>query len=341
MNILITGGAGFIGSNFVKHWLNKYTNDNVVVYDKLTYAGNISNLDSCKDNTRFTFVHGDICDYYNLERAVLDNHIDTIVHFAAETHVDRSIVDPTIFVKTNIEGTNQILEVVRKHNHIRLHHISTDEVFGTLPKDKPEIKFHENTPYNPKSPYSASKAGSDFLVRSYVNTFNIKATISNCSNNYGPYCFPEKLIPLTITRALADQEIPVYKDGGQIRDWIHVFDHCYGIELILKNGKLGETYMLGGHGENTNLTIVNKILELLDKPKSLIVHVGDRAGHDERYAVDDSKIRSELGYDTQKSISEWLKDTVNWYVTNEQWWKPLKHHADKIAEKYLANRLSS
>ncbi|HRN85891.1 MAG TPA: dTDP-glucose 4,6-dehydratase [Candidatus Dojkabacteria bacterium] len=339
MNILITGGAGFIGSNFTKYWADKYSDDNIVVYDKLTYAGNKENLKELFDNPKFSFVEGDIVDGELFEKTIVDHEVNTIVHFAAETHVDRSIEGPEAFVHTNIMGTFRILEVLRKHPEIRLHHISTDEVFGELPLDEPEAKFSETTPYDPRSPYSASKAASDHLVRAYVNTYKIKATISNCSNNYGPYCFPEKLIPLTITRAINDQEIPVYGDGMQVRDWIHVDDHCLGVDLILEKGKLGETYILGGHGEKPNIYIVKEILKLLEKPESLIVHVGDRKGHDKRYAMDFTKAKNELGFEPQKPLEKRLEETVQWYVDNQEWWAPLKAEGDRIAESYLKNRI--
>jgi len=345
MNILITGGAGFIGSNFTRYWHKKFPNDTVVVYDKLTYAGNMENLTQILNE--IVFVKGDICDKELFARTVKENKIDTIVHFAAETHVDRSIYKPEDFIMTNVVGTYVILEVVRANPNIRFHHVSTDEVLGSLPLNQPELKFTEDTPYAPKSPYSASKAGSDHLVRAYINTYNIKATISNCSNNLGPYCFVEKLIPLTISRALNNQKIPVYGSGLQVRDWIYVDDHCRGIELILQKGKIGETcrtgeasktgetYFLGGDGERENIWIIKEILRLLNKPESLIVHVKDRLGHDERYAMDYSKAKRELGFAPQKPISERLAETVQWYQDNVAWWQAQKPIADKLAEKYL------
>lgn len=340
MNILVTGGAGFIGSNFIHYWANKYPSDSISVVDKLTYAGNLESLKDLENNPHYEFFKADITDYSSLENVILEKNIDTIVHFAAESHVDRSIDAPDDFVQTNIIGTFRILELVKKYPEIRLHHVSTDEVFGDLSLDNPQDKFSEQTAYDPSSPYSASKAAADHLVRAYIRTYGIKATISNCSNNFGPYCYPEKLIPLAITRALNNQEIPVYGSGLQVRDWIHTSDHCRGIELILKKGKLGETYLLGGNGERTNLFILERILEKLNKPKSLLVHVGDRKGHDLRYAIDYSKAKSELGFEPEKSIEEWLDLTVDWYKNNENWWKPLKASADKIAEKYLAVKLN-
>ncbi|KUK77788.1 MAG: dTDP-glucose 4,6-dehydratase [candidate division WS6 bacterium 34_10] len=337
MQILITGGAGFIGSNFIKYWLNKYPKDKITNLDKLTYAGNLQNLLDIEDNPNYEFVKGDICDKDLVMKLTKD--VDLIVHFAAESHVDRSIEGPEEFVKTNVEGTLILLEAAVQQGGIRFHHISTDEVFGELPLDDPKSKFHENMPYDPRSVYSASKAASDHLVRAYYHTHKLPITISNCSNNYGPYQYPEKLIPLAITRAIMKQEIPVYGDGKQVRDWIHVEDHCKGIELCITKGEIGETYLFGGNGEKQNIWIVKKILELLDKPEDLIVHVGDRKGHDLRYAIDFSKAQKELEYEPSKSIDQWLADTVQWYVDNQDWWKPLKKKADVLAEKYLEKRV--
>ena len=337
MKILITGGAGFIGSNFIKYWLNKYPKDKIINLDKLTYAGNLQNLKDIENNPNYKFIQGDICDKDLVMKLTKD--VDLIVHFAAESHVDRSIEGPEEFVKTNVEGTLVLLEAALANGSIRFHHISTDEVFGELPLDDPNAKFHENMPYAPRSVYSASKAASDHLVRAYHATHKLPITISNCSNNYGPYQYPEKLIPLAITRAIMNEEIPVYGEGTQVRDWIHVEDHCRAIELCITKGKIGETYLFGGNGEKQNIWIVKKILELLDKPENLIVHVGDRKGHDLRYAIDFSKAQKELGYEPSKSIDQWLKDTVEWYVNNEDWWKPLKKKADVLAEKYLEKRI--
>ncbi len=334
MTILVTGGAGFIGTNFVRYWVSRYPDDNIIVYDKLTYAGNFENIRYLVDSKKIEFVKGDICNKELLDYVVSKYNVDTIVHFAAESHVDRSIDTPGDFIQTNIVGTWTILEIVRKYD-LRLHHISTDEVFGELPLDNLDIKFIETTPYDPRSPYSASKASSDHLVRSYINTYCIKATISNCSNNFGPYCFPEKLIPLVITRAIYNEKIPVYGDGKQRRDWIYVEDHVRGIDLILRYGKIGETYLLGGDGERENIWIVNKILDILDKPKDLIVHVGDRKGHDKRYSIDFSKAKNELGFEPSKDIENRLKQTIDWYLDNRHWWQRLKEKADIIANKYL------
>ena len=337
MKILVTGGAGFIGSYFIKYWMNKYPEDSIVNLDKLTYAGNLENLKEVENNPTYKFVQGDICD----KELVMEitKGIDLIVHFAAESHVDRSIEGPEVFVETNIKGTLNLLEAAVQNGNIRYHHVSTDEVFGELPLDDPNAKFTEETPYAPKSPYSASKASSDHLVRAYYHTFKLPVTISNTSNNYGPNQYPEKLIPLMVTRAMLDEEIPVYGDGKQVRDWVHVQDHVKGIELCIKDGKLGETYLFGGDGERENIWIVKKILEYLDKPESLIVHVGDRKGHDVRYAIDNSKSEKELGYKPEKSVEDWLKETVQWYVDNKKWWEPLKPVADKQAERYLEKRI--
>jgi len=337
MKILVTGGAGFIGSYFIKYWMNKYPEDSITNLDKLTYAGNLENLKEVENNPNYKFIQGDICD----KELVMDitKGMDLIVHFAAESHVDNSIEGPEIFVKTNVMGTQNLLEAAYKNGGIRFHHVSTDEVFGELPVDKPELKFTEETPYSPKSPYSASKASSDHFVRAYYHTFKLPVTISNTSNNYGPNQHPEKLIPLAITRAIMDEEIPVYGDGKQIRDWVFVGDHVRGIEMTIKNGQIGQTYLFGGDGERHNIWIVKKILEYLNKPESLIVHVGDRKGHDVRYAIDNTKSNKELGYSPDKDIEGWLKETVDWYVKNQDWWKPLKPLADKQAEGYLAKRI--
>jgi len=337
MELLVTGGCGFIGSNFIKYWLNKYPKDKIINLDKLTYAGNLNNLKDIENNPNYKFVHGDICD----KELVMDitKDIDLIVHFAAESHVDNSIEGPEEFIKTNIEGTLILLEAAVKNGNIRFHHVSTDEVFGELPLDDPNAKFNENTPYAPRSVYSASKAASDYLVRAYYNTHKLPITISNCSNNYGPNQHPEKLIPLAITRAIMNQEIPVYGEGTQVRDWIHVDDHCKAIELCITKGKIGDTYLFGGNGEKQNIWIIKKILEYLNKHESLIVHVGDRKGHDVRYAIDFSKSQKDLGYSPSKSVDDWLKDTVQWYVDNPNWWKPLKPKADIQAERYLEKRI--
>jgi dTDP-glucose 4,6-dehydratase len=321
MHLLVTGGAGFIGSNFVRYWLNNHPQDRMTTLDALTYAGNPRNLDGI-DGSRHTFIHGDIRDVATVERAM--DGVDMVVHFAAESHVDRSIDGARIFLETNVLGTHTLLEEVRRRGDQikRFHHISTDEVFGTLNINSTE-KFHEATPYDPRSPYSASKAASDHIVRSYFHTHGLPVTISNCSNNYGPYHFPEKLIPLMIVNAMRDIPLPVYGDGMNIRDWIHVEDHCAGIEAVLSKGKIGETYCLGGNAERHNIDVVKQILELTGKPESLIKYVEDRKGHDRRYAIDSSKAKKELGWVPKKTFEQGLKETVEWYKNNENWWKPL------------------
>ena len=337
MKILVTGGAGFIGSYFIKYWLSKYPDDHITNLDKLTYAGNLENLKEVENNPNYKFVKGDICD----KDLVMDitKGMDLIVHFAAESHVDNSIEGPEVFVKTNIMGTQNLLEAEVQNGGIRFHHVSTDEVFGELPLDDPDAKFTEDMPYAPRSAYSASKASSDHLVRAYNATHKLPITISNCSNNYGPNQHPEKLIPLAITRAIMDEELPVYGDGKQIRDWVYVKDHVRGIEMAIKEGQIGQTYLFGGDGERENIWIIKKILEYLNKPESLIVHVGDRKGHDVRYAIDNSKSNKKFGYSPDKNIEGWLKETVDWYVNNQEWWEPLKPKADIQAQRYLSKRL--
>ena len=322
MKLLITGGAGFIGSNFILYWLNKYPNDKIVNLDKLTYAGNLENLKSIEKNPNYEFVQGDICDLQLVDSLTKD--VDVIVHFAAESHVDRSILDPAPFVKTNIEGTYVLLEAALKNKVSRFHHISTDEVFGALDLDTKE-KFNDTSPYNPHSPYSASKASSDHLVRAYHNTYNLPVTISNCSNNFGPYQFPEKLIPLAITNIIEGKKVPVYGDGLYVRDWLYVEDHCSAIDLILKKGKIGKTYLIGGLTEDmSNIEIVKNILKIMNKDESEIEFVKDRPGHDRRYAIDWSTINKELGWNPKNNFKEYLKLTVDWYKNNQDWWKKIK-----------------
>jgi len=308
MNILITGGAGFIGSNFIHYLHNKYSDYQIINLDKLTYAANLNNLKDIKDN--YTFIEGDILDYDLVTRVVQENKIDLIVHFAAESHVDRSIEGPDIFLETNILGTANLLKVALENKKIRFHHISTDEVFGSLGK---EGLFNENTSYDPRSPYSASKASSDHLVRAYYHTYHLPITISNCSNNYGPYQFKEKLIPLFITNLLEKKKIPLYGDGKNIRDWIYVEDHCRGIDLIIKKGKIGETYCLGGDSEKTNREIAKILLAKLNLKEEMIEYVQDRPGHDFRYAIDSNKIKKELGYKIETSFDEGIDKTIKWY----------------------------
>ncbi|HYC79617.1 MAG TPA: dTDP-glucose 4,6-dehydratase [Candidatus Binatia bacterium] len=317
MKYLVTGGAGFIGSNFIHFVLKKYPDAEVVNFDKLTYAGNLLSLKEFENDKRYSFVKGDINDADLTDPLV--GSCDVVVNFAAESHVDRSILGPAEFVKTNVVGTQVLLEAVVKHKK-RLHHISTDEVFGSLPLNSPE-RFNENSPYDPKSPYSASKASSDHLVRAYEHTFGLQATISNCSNNYGPYQHVEKLIPLMTINAMEDKELPVYGDGLNVRDWIHVEDHCAAIDLILEKGKAGETYLVGGNAEKSNIEVVKTILKHVGKGEDLIKYVKDRPGHDRRYAIDSSKIEKELGFQRKYDFESGLKQTVEWYKGNIDWWK--------------------
>ncbi len=319
MKLLVTGGAGFIGSNFIHYWMEKYPEDEIVNLDALTYAGNLENLQTVENLSNYTFVKGDITNKELVQKLVKD--VDIIVHYAAESHVDRSILDPTAFIKTNVLGTQVLLDAARKHN-TRFHHVSTDEVYGTLAPD--ESAFTENSPYKPRSPYAASKAASDHLVRAYHTTYGLPVTISNCSNNYGPYHFPEKLIPLFITNLMEGKKVPVYGDGGQIRDWIHTIDHARGVDAIIKNGKIGATYLLGGDNQPTNLEITKILLNLLNKAEDSIEFVEDRAGHDRRYDIDFSKTEQELGWKPQINLEDGLKDTVEWYKKNQDWWRRCK-----------------
>lgn len=318
MKLLVTGGAGFIGSNFVHHILEERSDYSIVVLDALTYAGNRKNLEGV-DESRCTFVEGNICDSKLVDSLVKD--VDAVVHFAAESHVDNSLDDPSPFVETNIKGTFTILEAVRRHGK-RLHHISTDEVFGDLEKDEP--KFNEKTPYDPSSPYSATKAGSDMLVRAWIRSFGIKATISNCSNNYGPRLHVEKMIPRQITNILIGERPKLYGTGDNIRDWIHVRDHNAAVLLILEKGKVGETYLIGANCEKTNKDLIETILGLMGKNRNDYDHVSDRAGHDMRYAIDASKLMNELGWKPKYSFDKGLKQTIDWYTENTDWWKPQK-----------------
>lgn len=330
MKLLVTGGAGFIGSNFVHYWLEKNIEDEIIVLDKLTYAGRRENLEDLEERDDFEFVQGDIMDKGLADELV--GRVDTVVHFAAESHVDRSIMGPGVFLKTNIWGTFRLLEAVRDNRQVHFHHISTDEVYGELERDSEE-KFSEETAYDPHSPYSASKAASDHLVRAYRDTYGIKTTLTNCSNNYGPYQHVEKLIPLVITNVLEGKKIPVYGDGGQIRDWLYVEDHCRAIEKVIKEGKLGETYMIGGLKEEvTNLEVVKMILEIMGEGEEFIEFVKDRPGHDQKYAVDWSKINRQLGWEPKMSLREGLEKTVEWYRENREWWEKVKNR--KFEEYY-------
>lgn len=327
MKLLVTGGAGFIGANFILFMMKKYPEYQIVNFDKLTYAGNLETLKSVEKNPNYQFIHGDICDREAVMKAM--EGVDIVVHFAAESHVDRSITGPAVFAQTNVIGTQVLLDAAKEKGVKRFHHVSTDEVFGALPLDQPEIKFDENTPYNPHSPYSASKAGSDHLVRAYHDTYGLDITISNCTNNYGPYQFPEKVIPLFITNALNDKPLPIYGTGEAIRDYIFVTDHCAGIDLIIHKGKSGETYLLGGHAEKNGLEVADTILKATGRPETLKTYVEDRKGHDMRYAIDDAKIRSELGYQPSVTFEEGIQQTIDWFKNNEDWWQRI------ISKEYL------
>ena len=361
--LLVTGGAGFIGANFVHYWVAQYPNDKVIVIDALTYAGNMANLEPVKDCDNFTFVQGDICDTALVEKLLREHKVDTLVHFAAESHVDRSITGPDAFIETNILGTYSLLKAAKivwldGDNVLphRFHHVSTDEVYGTLSATDPA--FTEDTAYAPNSPYSASKAASDHLVRAYHHTYGLEVTTSNCSNNYGPYHFPEKLIPLVITHILHDEALPIYGDGQQIRDWLYVSDHAYGIDLVLNKGRIGENYNIGGNNEWANIDIVKTICGLMDsefaknselanqfpkataalagKSESLITYVKDRPGHDRRYAIDATKTNDELGYVPKESFETGIAKTVQWYLNNEAWWRAVMDgsYKDWIENQY-------
>lgn len=319
MNIVITGGAGFIGSNFVYLQLEKHPEDKIICIDKLTYAGNLSTLEEAMKNPRFKFVKGDITDRNFINNFFVEEQPDIIVNFAAESHVDRSIIDPNIFLQTNILGTGILLDACNKYGIKRFHQVSTDEVYGDLPLNRPDLLFTENTPLHSSSPYSASKASADLLVLAYSRTFNLPVSITRCSNNYGPYHFPEKLIPLMFSRALAGKTLPVYGNGENVRDWLYVKDHCNAIDLVMRGGKIGEVYNVGGHNEKTNLEVVKIILKNLDKPDSLINFVKDRPGHDRRYAIDPTKIYNELGWLPETKFEDGIKLTLQWYLNNEEW----------------------
>lgn len=361
--LLVTGGAGFIGANFVHYWLNEHDGDKVIVLDALTYAGNLANLDSVKASPLFSFVHGDIGNQALVEKLLRENSVDTLVHFAAESHVDRSITGPDAFIETNVVGTHSLLKAAKKvwldekqnvNNH-RFHHVSTDEVYGTLsPTDPP---FSETTQYAPNSPYSASKAASDHLVRSYLHTFGLKVTTSNCSNNYGPFHFPEKLVPLVITNILFNKALPIYGDGMQIRDWLYVEDHARAIDLVLQKGEVGEVYNVGGVNEWANINIVKLVCQLLDEAfqdqtlaerypeakaaiasdsASLITYVTDRPGHDRRYAIDPTKAETELGYSPKETFESGIRRTIAWYLDNSEWWESVMDgsYKDWIENQY-------
>ena len=323
MTIIITGGAGFIGSNFVFHMLREHPQDRVICLDKLTYAGNLSTLAPVMDQDNFRFVKADICDCDAVYSLFEEEHPDVVVNFAAESHVDRSIENPAIFLETNIMGTAVLMDACRKYGIQRYHQVSTDEVYGDLPLDRPDLFFTETTPIHTSSPYSSSKASADLLVLAYHRTYGLPVTISRCSNNYGPYHFPEKLIPLMIINALHDKPLPVYGDGLNVRDWLYVEDHCRAIDLILQKGRVGEVYNVGGHNEMKNIDIVKLICKALGKPESLIHHVTDRKGHDRRYAIDPTKIHEELGWLPETKFADGIKKTIQWYLDHEDWWQPI------------------
>lgn len=321
MTILVTGGAGFIGSNFVYYELQKHPEDRVVCLDALTYAGNLESLEDAMKNPQFRFVRGDITDRAAVEKLFEEEHPDIVVNFAAESHVDRSVEDPGLFLRTNIMGTQTMMDASRKYGVKRYHQVSTDEVYGDLPLDRPDLFFTEETHIHTSSPYSASKAGADLLVLAYARTFGLPVSITRCSNNYGPYHFPEKLIPLMITRALADESLPVYGNGLNVRDWLYVEDHCAAIDLVMRKGREGEVYNVGGHNERTNLEVVKTVLKELGKPESLITYVKDRPGHDRRYAIDPTKIHNELGWLPATTFDDGIRRTVRWYLDHQDWWK--------------------
>lgn len=323
MTLIVTGGAGFIGSNFIFYMLRTYPNDRIICVDKLTYAGNLSTLKNVMGMPSFRFVKADICDREAIFRLFDEERPDIIVNFAAETHVDRSIEDPGVFIKTNILGTQTLMDACRKYGIRRFHQVSTDEVYGDLPLDRPDLLFTEDTPIHASSPYSASKASADLLVMAYHRTFGLPVTISRCSNNYGPYQFPEKLIPLMIANCMNDKPLPVYGEGKNVRDWLYVEDHCKAIDLILHRGQNGEIYNVGGHNEMANIDIVKLICAELGKPESLITHVEDRKGHDMRYAIDPEKIHRELGWLPETGFADGIRKTIQWYLNNCKWWEEI------------------
>ncbi|MBR5437334.1 MAG: dTDP-glucose 4,6-dehydratase [Clostridia bacterium] len=320
-NILVTGGAGFIGANYVYYMLEKHPDYRIVCIDKLTYAGNLETLEKAMENKNFRFVKADITDRKAVYSLFEEEDFTAVVNFAAESHVDRSIEEPEIFLKTNILGTQVLLDACRKYGNIRYHQVSTDEVYGDLPLDRPDLFFTEETPIHTSSPYSASKASADLLVMAYYRTYGLPVTVSRCSNNYGPYHFPEKLIPLMIINALSDKSLPVYGEGLNVRDWLYVKDHCKAIDMIVEKGRIGEVYNIGGHNERTNITVVKNIISLLGKDESLIRYVKDRPGHDLRYAIDPTKIKTELGWEPETTFEEGIKATVEWYLVNKPWWE--------------------
>ena len=339
MRILVTGAAGFIGSNFVFYMMDKHPEYEITAMDSLTYAGNMATLEPVMDNERFHFVKCDVADREGVFEAFRNGNFDVVVNFAAESHVDRSIEDPGVFLRTNIIGTQVLMDASKEFGVKRFHQVGTDEVYGDLPLDRPDLFFTEDMPLTASSPYSASKASADLLVMAYYRTYGLPVTISRCSNNYGPYQFPEKLIPLMIANALADKALPVYGTGENVRDWLYVEDHCKAIDMIIHDGKVGEVYNIGGHNEKTNLEVVKTILKHLDKPESLITFVGDRKGHDLRYAIDPEKISTELGWLPDTKFDEGIKQTIDWYLQNEEWWKEIiSGEYQQYYEKMYLNR---
>ena len=342
MKIIVTGGAGFIGGNFVYYELENHPEDEIICLDKLTYAGNMETLSKAMENPKFKFVKGDIADREFVYQLFESEKPDIIVNFAAESHVDRSIENPEIFLKTNVMGTQVLMDACRKYGISRYHQVSTDEVYGDLPLDRPDLFFTEDTPIHTSSPYSASKASADLLVLAYYRTYKLPVSITRCSNNYGPYHFPEKLIPLIISRALDDQPLPVYGKGENVRDWLYVEDHCAAIDLVMRKGKVGEVYNVGGHNEKTNLEVVKTILKQLDKPESLITYVTDRPGHDMRYAIDPTKIHRELGWLPKTKFDDGIKQTIEWYLNNKEWWQNiLSGDYQNYYQKMYGNRIKN
>ena len=339
MKVLVTGGAGFIGGNFVHHMVNKYPDYEIINLDLLTYAGNLETLKPVEDKPNYKFIKGDIADRDFIFNLFETEKPDVIVNFAAESHVDRSITDPEIFVRTNVMGTTTLLDACKKYGIKRFHQVSTDEVYGDLPLDRPDLFFTEETPIHTSSPYSSSKAGADLLVLAYHRTYGLPVTISRCSNNYGPYHFPEKLIPLMIANALNDKPLPVYGKGENVRDWLYVEDHCKAIDLIIHNGRVGEVYNIGGHNEMKNIDIVKIICKELGKPESLITYVEDRKGHDMRYAIDPTKIHNELGWLPETMFKDGIKKTIQWYLDNKEWWETIiSGEYQNYYEKMYAHR---
>ncbi len=341
MKLLVTGGAGFIGSNFIYYIQKTHPDYEIVNLDLLTYAGNLDSLKEAEASPNYRFVHGDIADSALVNALFEKEHFDMVINFAAESHVDRAVLNPSVFIRTNVLGTQVLLDAARTYGVARFHQVSTDEVYGDLPLDRPDLFFTETTPLHTSSPYSAAKAGADLLVLAYHRTFGLPVTISRCSNNYGPYQFPEKLIPLMILRSLKDEALPVYGNGLNVRDWLFVDDHCAAIDLILHKGTVGEIYNIGGHNERTNLHVVKTILQTLGKPESLISFVTDRPGHDRRYAIDPTKISTELGWLPTVSFENGIRDTIEWYVSHPDWWeRVLSGEYSRYIETQYGDRLS-